>query len=433
MTLDQAAPAAAVAGPNVLRAVVVNHWHDDNKGDSAITGGILRLVRERWPAATVRVSTMHERHTQAYPTQVRHLAESWGVSGEPSFAPTEIGTGPPGTPATTLRWLARMSRIAAEVLTGRVSRRSKARLAGVDLVIVIGGSDIYEDPDVRSLLSVTRLLSVLYPAWAAARLNIPVVLAGHTLGPFPHRAGTALARRMLAGARRAALRESTSLEIAHGLGLRDAVVAPDMAFATAAARTPRVEALLSPSAPVALVLRAHPHAGEEADRRVAEAVAAVGRRLIADGSADQLLVMAHTLGPTPVEDDRPVARRLAALLADQPMRLVEDDLSAEELAALYGGCRAVITVRLHAAILALAHGTPAFAIAYMTRKTEGVMVKAGLPDAWCAYDEATTERIMKALPELLADGTRERLDAARTTWLADLRSERDLWTVRQHG
>jgi polysaccharide pyruvyl transferase WcaK-like protein len=200
-----------------------------------------------------------------------------------------------------------------------------------------------------------------------------------------------------------------------------------MAFATAAISAPRVGALLGNGRAVALVVRTHPHAGEAADRRVAEAVAAVGRHLIAEGSADQLLVMAHTLGPTSVEDDRPAARHLASLLADQPARLVEDDLSAEELAALYGGCSAVITVRLHAAILALAHGTPAFAIAYMTRKTEGVMVEAGLPDAWCAYDEVTAERLLTALPSLLGRPTREQLDAARATWLTDLRAERDAW------
>ncbi len=415
---------ADATAPTIL---LVNHWHDDNKGDSAITGGILRLVRERWPQARVRVATMHEDGTAAYPTQVRHLQASWGVTGEPSFAPTEIGSGPPGTLATMLRWLARMGRIGAEVATNRVAGATRARLVGVDLVIVVGGSNVYDDPDVRAPLSLARLAGVLYPAWAATRLGIPVVMAGHTLGPFPRRTGVALARRMLSGVQRAALRESTSVDVAHELHLRDAVVRPDMAFATAVNATPRVAALLGDGSSIALVVRTHPHAGEEADRRVAEAVAAVGRRLVADGTADQLLVMAHTLGPTPIEDDRPAARRLATLLADQPVRLVEDDLSAEELAALYGGCAAVVTVRLHAAILALAHGTPAFAIAYMTRKTEGVMVEAGQPDAWCSYSATSAERILDTLPGLLTDATRERLDAARTTWLADLRSERDSW------
>ncbi|MDX6715102.1 MAG: colanic acid/amylovoran biosynthesis protein [Baekduia sp.] len=415
--------------------LLVNHWHDDNKGDSAITGGILRLLRERWPAATIRVATLHEAGTPASATQVRHLAAAHAVDGEPSFAPTEIGSGTPGSVTAALRWLRRMGRVGVEIALGRVSRRTRRRLEGVDLVIVVGGSNIYDNPDVRTPMSLARLAGMLYPAWAAAQLGIPVVLAGHTLGPFPRRSGAALARRMLRGVDRAALRESTSLPVAQRLGLRTASVRPDMAFATAADRTTRVGDLFGGladggAATVALVLRTHPHAGEDADRQVAEAVAEVGRRLIADGRAGSLLVMAHTLGPTPVEDDRPAARRLLSLLGDQPARLVEEDLSAEELAALYGGCVAVVSVRLHAAILALAHGTPAFSIAYMTRKTEGVMTEAGLPDAWCAYDDAAAERILDALPDLLGPATRERLNAARSTWLQELRAERDLWPLR---
>lgn len=413
-----------MAGPTVL---LVNHWHDDNKGDSAITGGILRLLRERWPDATVRVATLHEAGTPAFTTQTRHLEASYRVRGEPAFAPTEFGSGAAPGPVTWLRWMARMAPLAAEVATGRVRRATRARLRGVDLVVMVGGSNVYDNPDVATPLSQMRLAQVLYPAWAAARLGIPVVMAGHTLGPFPRRSGVALARRMLAGVRRAALRESTSVEVAARLGLENAVVRPDMAFATAADRTPRVEALLGDGPAVALVLRTHPHAGEAADVAVAEAVAEVGRRLVADGSAAHLLVMAHTLGPTPVEDDRLAARRLAGLLADQPARLVEDDLSAEELAALYGGCAAVVTVRLHAAILALAHGTPAFSIAYMTRKTEGVMTEAGLPDAWCAYDEATVQRILPTVRAQLSGDAPARLEVARQGWLAELRAERDAW------
>jgi polysaccharide pyruvyl transferase WcaK-like protein len=411
--------------PTIL---LVNHWHDDNKGDSAITGGILALLRERWPEATVRVATLHEAGTPAFATQTRHLEASYAVRGEPSFAPTEFGGGTTGAVASA-RWLARLAPVLGEVASGRVRAATRARLAGVDLVVMVGGSNVYDNPDVLAPLSLARLAQVLYPAWAAGRLGIPVVMAGHTLGPFPRRAGVALARRMLAGVRRAALRESTSVAVAERLGLHDAVVRPDMAFATAAQRTERVAALLGPDdgPAVALVLRTHPHAGEAADARVAEAVAAVGRALVADGTASSLLVMAHTLGPTPVEDDRPAARRLAALLADQPAQLVEDDLSAEELAALYGGCAAVVTVRLHAGILALAHGTPAFSIAYMTRKTEGVMTGAGLPDAWCAYDEATAERILPTVRAMLAGDTRAQLATARETWLADLRAERDAW------
>ncbi|MET0603468.1 MAG: hypothetical protein ABW167_15890, partial [Baekduia sp.] len=56
--------------PTIL---LVNHWHDDNKGDSAISAGILRLLRRRWPAATVRFVSMHEAHQPQFAGSARHL------------------------------------------------------------------------------------------------------------------------------------------------------------------------------------------------------------------------------------------------------------------------------------------------------------------------------------------------------------------------
>lgn len=420
--------------PTIL---LVNHWHDDNKGDSAITGGIVRLVRERWPEAHVRVATLHEQTSPAHPTQARHLAASYGIAAEPSFAPTEMGSGTPGTWPAMLRWLARMLLVAAEVVTGRPRRATRRRLRGVDLVIVVGGSNIYDDPDVHPLLSLARLAGVLYPARSAQAIGIPVVLAGHTLGPFPRRVAAAVARHMLGDVQRAALRESTSVEVAHTLAIRNAIVAPDMAFATPAHRTPRVERALAAAGPdgpppVALVVRTHPHAGTLADEHVAEQVAQAGRRLLDGGHAGALLVVAHTLGPTPIEDDRPAARALHARLEDAGVsaRLVLDDFTAEELAALYASCAAVVTVRLHAAILAIAHGTPAYAIAYMTRKTEGVMQDAGLADAWCSYHGAAAGEIAAVLERHMTDGVRHQLITARAGWLRKLRAERDAWRPR---
>jgi polysaccharide pyruvyl transferase WcaK-like protein len=415
--------------PTIL---LVNHWHDDNKGDCAITGGIVRLLKERWPDAHLRVATLHEAGTSAYPTQLRHLTAAWDVAGEQSFAPTELGSGRPGSPWTALRWLARFAPVGLELSAVRVGRSSSARLHDVGLVVGVGGSNIYDNPDVAQALSLARLAGVLYPVWAAAHCGIPVVLAGHTMGPFTRPAGIRLARRMLRGVRRTSLRETTSIEVARRIGLDDVVVRPDMAFAVACHRTPRVEALLKTlpdggARPLALVLRTHPHAGPAADERVAAEIAAVARGAIADGVATSLLVVAHTLGPLPVEDDRPAARALFQRLSDQPAVLVEDDLSPEELAAVYGACCAVVTVRLHAAILALSQGTPAYAIAYMTRKTEGVMEAAGLPMDWCSYDDVVAGTIRTRLAQLTTGQVRDALQRRRDGWLGDLRAEVAAW------
>ncbi|MEV6597210.1 polysaccharide pyruvyl transferase family protein [Actinoplanes sp. NPDC051346] len=417
--------------------VCFNHWHDDNKGDSAITGGILRLLRDRWPAARIRVTSLHEAGTAESRTQFRHLSQNDDIDTDCTWIATEIGSAGGrrvGTVPAAARWLLRLLPKVANVAIGRVDRETRHRLSGVDLVVLVGGSNIYDNPSVTPLLSWARLFCILFPAWAATRLDIPVVLAGHTLGPFPRATGRWIARRLLSGAGDVTLREQTSVQLSEQLGLRAADVAPDMAFATPAQRTRRVQdALGSLPGPhvIALAPRTHPHAGAAADDRVIDELVTLARDAYADGKADGFVVVAQCQGPTPVEDDRPIAERLAARLERSvPVVLMEEDLSPQELAALYGSCSLVIAVRLHAAILALAQGTPAYAIAYLTRKTEGVMAGAGLPDAWCEYGSFSAKSAAPVVERLLHPDTRHDLTRRSHRWQGDLTEISQRWSSR---
>jgi polysaccharide pyruvyl transferase WcaK-like protein/O-antigen/teichoic acid export membrane protein len=419
----------------IRTVLLVNHWHDDNKGDSAITGAIVSLVRTCWPAADVRIATLNEAHTRFAGDQLRHIHAAHAVTELPSLAPTEHGSAGralPGTRVAALRWLVRIAGVLFEIVTGRPRTSTRRRLNDVDLVVMVGGSNVYDNPDVAWPLSLARLVQVLYPAWAAGRMNVPVVMAGHTLGPMPRRAGIRIARHMLKGVDRTVLREQTSVELAERLGAADPAVKPDLAFATVARETAKVRAIVDGLAwpadrTLALVIRQHPHAGGEADRRTLETFAAVARALVDAGRIDGVLVVAQAQGPTEIEDDRPLSLALADRLAGVPVRLVRDDLAADELAALYGSCALVLTVRLHAAILALSQGTPAYAVAYMTRKTEGVMASCGLPYAWCAFDAATPERIGPVAAHLLDPAVTVRLHDHEPRWRADLREEVASW------
>ena len=326
----------------------------------------------------------------------------------------------------------RLAPYAVELLLGRVRYVTRARLDDVDLVVLVGGSNIYDNPSVRTPLSLARLFGVLYPAWAAHQLGIPVVMAGHTLGPFPRRSGRLLARTMLRGVRSVALREETSKPVARRLGLRDARVLPDFAFATEPVLTPRVRAVLADlpaqgARTLCVAPRRHPHAGPSADDRVVRELETLARSMVASGDIADVILVPQCHGPTPIEDDRELTRVLASRLDGLTVRLVDDDLSPGELAALYGRCRLVVGVRLHAAILAMSQGTPAFAISYMTRKTEGVMSFCGLADSWAEYEEFTASDVLTKLGVLLAPETRAMLEGGCAVWTAQLQDEVASW------
>ncbi len=410
------------------KVVLANHWHDDNRGDSAISQGILTLLRQAAPECEVTVTTLGERGA-AWPTAVRHLRRFWpDLQAVPSPLPTELrGRMKPRSRGVilvdaSLWWMRLLPSVLGLIgLPGPSPWRRV--IHGSDLVVLVGGSNIFDDRGVPGGLSVPRLATVLGPVVAANRAGTPVALLGHTLGPFSRRSGEALARRVLNGADLLVVREEKSTRVASDLGISAVEEAPDMAFAIEPELSEQVSEVLGtlPAAPgriLVLSARQHPTLGRSADQRLVQVFAAAARTLIHAGAVEGVAVVAHTMGPTPIEDDRPISRELAASLGDVPCVLVEADLTPAEMSAFYGAVAVVVGVRLHASILALNAGTPTFAVSYLTAKTQGVMTQVGLPDAVAEFATVSAGQLVDGVQALLAEPAlrttlQERADARR--------------------
>lgn len=409
--------------------LLVNAWHDDNRGDSAITVATLALVRRRWPGCRLRVVSLVGGDDPAFLSAARHIrAAAPEVEVLGSMAPALPVAG--GTPAkrSVLRWAAALLVATLRVLAGRPPRAAARALEGVDVVVAIGGSNLFAS---GRPAGVVRLLQALYPLVAACRMGLPTVALGHTLGPFQGRAARWLAGRVLRSTSQVVVRDEESARLAIELGVarRRLAQAPDVAFAVAPERTPRVSRLLQrheliEGSFVALVVRQHPYLGAGAADRLVDEMARLAAALVGARQAARVAVVAHTRGPTSVEDDRPLAAQLHRRIATSSC-LVDDDLGPAELAALYGAARLVVSVRLHGAILALAAGTPAVAVDYFTTKAAGAMSPFGTVHLLQPYERFSADRLVEHLPELLGDraraevaGTAETL-AGRLHRLAD--------------
>ena len=325
----------------------VNHWHDDNKGDSAITQATPGLSGPDGPSAMLRVVTAHEPDSPGADTAVRHIWRAFPmIASEPSLLPVETASRPPSLVRFLPKVMAhRLSAIyGAAVWILRLlpyllalpvgpPRRVRTRLRDVDLVVAMGGSNLHDNPDVLAPFSVARLLVFLYPVWAAGRLGIPTVLFGHTLGPFPRRTARRLARYMLREVQTTQPREGRSRPAAAMLGLWEISVGPDVA--------PRPHSRPEPSRPP------HPVRAARGRRRFTcsgrppasppassgESAASCRVRVLARGMLEraevrQVLIVPQVLGPTEIEDDRPLSRELSAILQGYPVHLIEDDLDS---------------------------------------------------------------------------------------------------------
>lgn len=138
-----------------------------------------------------------------------------------------------------------------------------------------------------------------------------------------------------------------------------------------------------------------------------DAIRATIQRVLAE-SEGQVLLFAQVWGPTPAEDDRIPARRVAATFANSGrVHFVDAELNPAHLKGCYAHLDLLVGTRMHSNIFALSEGVPVVAIGYFT-KTAGIMEMAGLSEWMIGIEVATTT----TLPDLVLQAWNER-DALR--------------------
>ena len=417
MTAPSTTNSLTATGPSSRpAALVVNHWHDDNKGDSAITTVTLSLLRRQWPDLDIALASMLAADDAALGRSFRHVAARIpDVRTRPSFvAALPSGGGRPSITAT-ISWAARVAGAAAATAAGRPPAALAAAVDSADLVVLVGGSNLF-DTGRRPPLSTLRLLQCVLPALVARRRRTPYVLIGHTLGPVRSRAGRALLRSVVRHAALVVARESHTMELVRDeLGVADELgdrlqLAPDVAFALDAESSARLESVIATlrgSRFAVLVPRSYHHPDPARDERLVAEMSDLGRAALDAGLVDRIVVFPQCLGPTVIEDDRISAARIAA--NDPRFTVVDEDLSPGEVAELYRHASFVVAVRLHAVILALSVGTPVHGIEYFTNKTRGVFAAVGLDDHWSEFDRFDAAVALARIKDLSTPEGREHI------------------------
>jgi polysaccharide pyruvyl transferase WcaK-like protein len=433
---DAVAPVRPLEVDSVERVLLVNHWHDDNKGDSAITLASIDLVEQRWPGAHVTVASMLGERDETFSRAFRHVAAARpDVDVVPSLVASLGSSGERPSVVSTLRWCGSLAFDAVGIAMGRPRRDLREALASTDRLVLIGGSNLFDSGRI-GFLGTFRLLQCALPAIAARRMGVSYALFGHTLGPANTLPGRSLLRRLVRGASMVVVREAVSEQfVRETLGIdpvENLEVAPDVAFVTKPADSDVVRALIgAPSSglqnqvtpnglgPGILVPRSHPYNHGAADDRLVAEMILLGRQALDSNTVGVILVFAQCLGPTAIEDDRGIARCVAE--GDARFRLIDDDLSPGEVAQLFSLSAFVVSVRLHAVILALAVGTPVHAIEYFTSKTRGVLISVGLSDHWSTFEGFDGLAAFRSLVELMAEHDRDDLTSLAATTAAKVR------------
>lgn len=391
-----------------MKITLVNGWHDDNKGDGGIVAGTIGLIKHVCPSARLSLVSTLDEHHPGWPTAHRHLLEEFpDLEVFPSVFPRHPARGTRQSFAGSAAWGARMLFAFGGLAMRRATSPAAKAIASADLVVSKGGHFFYSRTS--GARDLAHLLKHLYPLIVASRARVPFALVAQSLGPFDSAAGAGMARAILGRAAALWVREEISADVVRRIGIdsRNLDVVPDAAFWLQPHRTARVERLLAEKRRTGgrcwvISVRRWPTTGPAAEveaqnRRYLTQVEQVIRRSLGTSMTDEIIIVAHALGPLSFEDDRVPSRDLYARVADLHDRvsLIEDDLRPSELAALYGAADLLIGTRFHSVILSFAGGTPAIAISYFGPKADGIMAMMGMRDLCLNIDNFSADDVLE--------------------------------------
>ena len=211
----------------------------------------------------------------------------------------------------------------------------------------------------------------------ARSLNKPVVVSGQTLGPELSAADALVLSELLTGAELVSVRERSSADLVHRLGVPAVAGLDDASFLAAADAEAAGPAADAPESGYVAVT-VSPYAGSPEDFyvRLGAELDELHRR------TGMLPVFLPHLGAGDEDGwDMSAHARIASAMSS-PFRQYPV-LTARETAALTAGAALVVTSRYHPAVFALSHAVPVVAVAvdnYSGVRLAGVMANWGLED-----------------------------------------------------
>jgi colanic acid/amylovoran biosynthesis protein len=392
-------------------ALLVNCWHDSNKGDAAISIGVINALKQNAVANKIcAASYIYYAEKKDMDFGFRHVR---AAHPDVEFVQTSLPAA--ARSVGKLQSLLLSFRAACKLIwPNLVPDRQFERTLRTSRVVVSNGGLYFGFAKSGWFFTLFHLFAFSYPLLLAKRCGVPFVLYAQSFGPFRDPLSRWWMRRLVAASAGTWARESFSRDVLLQIGApadKLGVVA-DAAFGMKPSATDPQTVLgrfdLAADAYVAISVRGLGESGHnvEAQDRYRKSIAQTIEWLIAVVGLKVVLV-AHTIGPLEDEDDRTTTRAILATVNPEQagkVLLIEEDLSPEELALLYGTSRFVLATRFHAVVLAICGGAPAIAIPYFGLKTQGSMRDLGLADLLLEVSDLSYESLQQKCMDCINQG-----------------------------
>ena len=367
------------------KILMLNVHSSMNVGDAALLQSALQQLAVNFPTATV---TLSMNNPESYLGTERVLPSifawvhpiraqtgaGWKISRLICLLPATL------IPVLSQRWTGR----ARYWFTPVGLREIVGAYLAADLVLSAPGGYLFSSAHSISLLILIFSLAL------AMLAGKPVYLLPQSIGPIRHGWEGQLLRWLLQRVRIVMVREPVSLQLLQTCKVRNARIRllPDMAFSLPAADANDGKAWLRahgvdpgdgrPRLGMTMINWGAQDQGFDQQAAYERACAAAARWFV-EQTGGRVFFFPQVWGPTPDQDDRIPARRVAEQLRDlsDAIFLVEKPLSIEQLKAIYGQMDIFIGTRMHSNIFTIGEAVPVIAIGYQ-HKTRGIAEMAGL-------------------------------------------------------
>lgn len=370
-----------------MNILFVNGWSDDNKGDSAIVQGMIKLIREIKPSTNFYInSALDIRDTKDKEYHYRYM-QDLGVSEIGSsplirkggklikyfsvFVAVTITILPVLSKLKTIRYLLR--RIFNENYLTALDNYRKA-----DVVISKGGHIFVSLGGMSG--AITFLINAM-PLVLGMGFKKPVYIYAQSIGPIKGTLSVFLAKKVLSKVKKVYLREQVSYEcISNEIGIKGADICWDTAFAIKGESNNPLN--IDRKYAVFTVRQWNfpedeSSSGKLVDKYV-DTIVSMMEQVNNEHGYIPVLVP-QVIGPTPLENDLIMIEKFEEKISGRVEYLAfKNDYSIQELADIYASAELVVGTRFHSVILSLASETPALAISYHGYKTKGIMAMMGL-------------------------------------------------------
>lgn len=366
---------------STFKFMIVNGWSDMNRGDSAILLGMIWLIRKQFPDGSICVMSEFGEDDPNFASSYWVIKLYYpDVQILPALFPYPRGerkfyklVNAALTSAISCTVLA-LPAIGRYLFRGPKADTWKALIES-DALLSKGGHIFYFSR--CSFQALYAFFKHAFPLLLGARLGKKTALYAQSVGPFNGRLCRLLAKWFFDRLSVISVRENISLNALQGLGVaRAARLIPDAAFVLSAGNGGKK--LIFDERPVIVTPRQWGFDDKKTFENYMKTLALIVEWFSLEGY--KVLIVSHTIGPTPGEDDRIAVRCLYKITrSKENVQILDTEgLTAHDLIRAYASARLLIGTRFHSVIFAMLSGTPVIAISYFGPKTFGIMKSLGL-------------------------------------------------------